>query len=174
MGTIFGEAEEVGKIAEPLIANFHPELGSARFRFLFRDKATKKGGKTVMGTVKKMSDLMIYLIEVDFLMEIPLDVWNPLDDTKRTALIDHLLERCTGEEDEKTGTMKWSVRVPDVHEFNSILQRYGAWTEELSQFATVAKTLQLDFMTEDAGESETADVAGLEGAEDFVEGLLAP
>lgn len=157
MGTVYGEAEEVGKIAEHLISNYHPELASARFRFLFKDKASKKGGRPVMGSIKKMSDQMLYLIEVDFLMEVPLEVWNELDNTKRTALVDHLLERCTGEESEESGEMKWSVREPDVHEFNSILRRYGAWTDELTQFATVVKSLDFNFMTEE--QEDSSDVA---------------
>lgn len=147
MSTMYGEAEEAEKIAQNLIANFHPELATARFRYLFKEKASKKGGKPVMGSVKKMSDLMVYLINVDFMVEVPLDIWNDLDNTKRTALVDHLLERCSGEEDEETGDMKWSVREPDVHEFSSILRRYGAWTNELAEFSSVAKELSLDFMT---------------------------
>jgi hypothetical protein len=149
MSTLYGEAEEAEKIAQNLIANFHPELATARFRFLFKEKASKKGGKPVMGSVKKMSDLMIYLINVDFMVEVPLEIWNDLDNTKRTALVDHLLERCSGEEDEETGDMKWKVREPDVHEFSSILRRYGAWTNELAEFSSVAKELSLDFMTEE-------------------------
>jgi len=162
MGTVYGEAEEVEKIASRLIANYHPELASARFRFLFKDKASKKGGRPVMGTINKMSDKMLYLIEVDFLMEVPLEIWQGLDNTKRSALVDHLLERCTGEESEESGEMKWSVREPDVHEFNSILRRYGAWTDELSQFATVAKSLDFGFMTEEQEDSS-------EVAEDLIQ-----
>jgi hypothetical protein len=107
-----------------------------------------------MGSVKKMSDLMTYLINVDFMVEVPLEIWNDLDNTKRTALVDHLLERCSGEEDEdeETGDMKWKVREPDVHEFSSILRRYGAWTNELAEFSSVAKELSLEFMTEEEPE----------------------
>lgn len=154
MAMMYGEAEEAEKIANHLIATYHPELATARFRYLFKEKASKKGGKPVMGSVKKMSDLMIYLINVDFMVEIPLDIWNELDNTKRTALVDHLLERCSGEEDEETGEMKWKVREPDVHEFSSILRRYGAWTNELAEFSSVAKELSLDFMTDEQEESE--------------------
>lgn len=154
MATLYGEAEEVEKIANNLIANYHPNLASARFRFLFKDKAGKKGGKPVMGTVKKMSDLMVYLVDVDFMMEIPTEIWNELDNTKRTALVDHLLERCTGEESEENGEMKWGVREPDVHEFNSILRRYGAWTTELEEFSSVAKSMDFGFMTDEESNNE--------------------
>ena len=154
MSNVYGEGEEVANIANDLISTYHPELATAKFRFILKEKASKKGGRPVMGSVKKMSDLMVYLIEADFLMEVPLEIWNSLDHTKRTALVDHLLERCTGEEDEETGEMKWKVREPDVHEFNSILRRYGAWNNDLAEFSSVAKTLNLEFMTEDEGESD--------------------
>jgi len=173
MGTVYGEAEEVSQIAEKLIANYHPELASARFRFLFKDKTSKKGGKVVMGSVKRMSDLMMYLIEADFLVEVPDEIWRGLDNTRRNALIDHLLERCTGEESTEEGgggAMKWKVRDPDVHEFSSIMRRYGAWTDELSLFASVAKSLDLDFMTEGDDEEENEDEEVSE--EDLVQGLI--
>jgi hypothetical protein len=155
MAMMYGEAEEAEKIANNLVGTYHPELATARFRYIFKEKASKKGNKPVMGSVKKMSDLMVYLINVDFMVEIPLDIWNELDNTKRTALVDHLLERCSGEEDEESGEMKWKVREPDVHEFSSILRRYGAWTTELAEFSSIAKSLDLDFMTDEAEETET-------------------
>lgn len=151
MAQTYEEAQSVESIANKLIGTHHPELAEAKFRYIFKEKCSKKGGKPVLGTVKKMSDLQKFLItgEPDFLMEIPLDVWNELDVSRRTALVDHLLERCTGEEDEQTAEMKWKTREPDVYEFSSILRRHGAWTEDLSNFASVAQSLDLSFMTEE-------------------------
>lgn len=141
MTTIYGEAEELQAIAEDLISNYHPELATAKFRFLLKDKASKKNGKPVLGSVKKTSDLIFYLSDAHFIVEVPLEIWNTLDNHKRTALVDHLLERCTGTENEETGEMKWSTRDPDVHEFASILRRYGAWTDTLIEFSSVAREL---------------------------------
>jgi len=155
MPQTYENAEAVETIANQLIGTYHPELATAKFRYLFKEKAGKKGGKAVLGTVKKMSDLMVFLIDAQFLMEIPLDVWNEMDAQKRTALVDHLLERCTGEEDEQTAEMKWSTREPDVHEFSSILRRHGAWTEDLSGFVSVAQTVDLSFMTAAEGEEDS-------------------
>jgi hypothetical protein len=154
MPQIYEEADPVKELANRLIGTYHPELATAKIRYLFKEKASKKGGRVVHGTVKKMSDLMNYLIDVDFLVEVPIDLWNELENQKRVALVDHLLERCTGEEDEQTAEMKWSVREPDVNEFSSILRRHGAWTEELSGFVSVAKTLDLGFMTESEEENQ--------------------
>ena len=153
MAQTYENAEGVEAIAKSLM-NYHPDLVEARFRFVFKEKAGKKGGKTVYGTVKKCSDLMVFLIDADFLMEVALDTWNPLDAQKRTALVDHLLERCYGEEDEESGETTWKMREPDVQEFSTILRRHGAWNDDLQKFVEVAVTLDLSFMTATATEAE--------------------
>jgi len=161
MGQTYENAEGVESIASQLIPAHHPELATARFRYVFKEKAGKKGGKVVYGTVKKCSDLMIFLIESDYLIEVALDAWNPLDGPKRTALVDHLLERCFGEEDEETGDMKWKLREPDVQEFSTILRRHGAWNDDLVNFVSVANTLDLSYMTAgvDAQQTQTTGAA---------------
>jgi hypothetical protein len=150
MPRIYADAESVEKQAKSLITHFHPELASARFKYVFVDKASMKNGKPVRGKVRRISGVLEYLIEVDFLMEVALDCWNESPDAQRKALIDHLLECCIGEEDEKDGTMKWSVREPDVMEFSAILRRHGAWNDDLAAFATIAKTINIDALVEQA------------------------
>jgi len=164
MAQNYEEAQAVESIADSLIGTHHPELAEAKFRYIFKEKCSKRRGKTVLGTVKKLGELQTFLIEgnPDFLMEIPLDVWNELDASRRTALVDHLLERCTGEEDEQTAEMKWKTREPDVYEFSSILRRHGAWTEDLSNFASVAQTLDLSFMTAENDEDNELQAAANE------------
>jgi hypothetical protein len=147
MGQTYENAEGVETIAQQLIGSHHPELATARFRFVFKEKAGKKGGKTVYGTVKKCSDLMIFLIGADYLMEVALDAWNPLDGAKRTALVDHLLERCLAEDDEESGETTFKLREPDVQEFSSILRRHGTWNDDLVNFVSVAQSLDLSYMT---------------------------
>lgn len=159
MAQTYENAEAVEAIATSLIGTHHPELAEARFRYIFKETCSKRGGKTVLGSVKKMSARDVFLLDAEFLMEIPLDVWNALDASRRTALVDHLLERCTGEEDEQTSEMKWKTREPDVYEFSSILRRHGAWTEDLSNFASVAQTLDLSFMTDDTEEETELEVS---------------
>lgn len=150
----YENADGVEEVAKGLIASFHPHLATAKFRFIHKETAGKKGGKVVYGTVTKMSDKMKFLIDADFLVEVPLDQWNPMVVSTRTALVDHLLERCVGVEDEKTGAMAWSTREPDVHEFASILKRHGAWTPELAGFVSVGQEIDLSFLTNDAVEEQ--------------------
>jgi len=136
---LFGDSEAAEQIASKLIPKFHPELAHARFRYICRSKASKRGGNPVAGNVYKMSGKFEHLVQTDFVLEVALDVWNPLNPNQRVALIDHLLTRCVGVEDEKTGEMKWSIRPPEVQEFPEVAERNGQWNEGLVE---IAKCLQ--------------------------------
>lgn len=154
MATEYCDGESIKSIAERIIATHHPELALAQIKYVFRDSATKKGGRTVHGSVKKLAPLWKYITECDFLMEVALESWNVMQEATRFALVDHLLERCTGEEvesedDDTPSGMKWKLREPDVHEFANILRRHGAWNEDLAGFVSVAQSINLSFMTAD-------------------------
>lgn len=144
MAKEYGPAESVEEIALRLIPTYHPELATARIVYIFVDKASKKAGRSVLGKARKISGALEFLLEQDFLIEVAMDSWNELTERQRNALVDHLLETCTGEEDEKTGDMKWAMREADVKEFTSILNRHGAWTDELSGMVEVAQRLNLE------------------------------
>lgn len=146
MPKVYGIAESVETIAKSLISTYHPELATAEIKYVFVDKGSMKGDRPVYGKVRKFSGSMEFLLNANFMVEIGLDHWNELSPRQRTALVDHLLECCTGEEDEEDpgAPMKWKVREPDVQEFRTILQRHGAWTEDLSGFVSVAQRLNTD------------------------------
>lgn len=159
MAKTYGDAESVQELAERLIPKYHGELAEARIRYIFVDEASKKSGNPIPGKVRKISGALEFLLGIDFLIEVALDVWNDLTPQQRTALVDHLLERCHGEEDEKNGgAMKWQVRDPDVAEFQSILQRHGAWNENLTGFVSIAKHVQIDSLVDDVVSSVADDV----------------
>jgi hypothetical protein len=137
-------------MASGLIPMYHPELATARFRYVFVDRASMKNGKPVRGKVRRISGVFDFLLEADFMMEVALDQWNELRDNQRQALVDHLLEACTGEEDENDGgAMKWGVREPDVQEFAAILRRHGAWNEDLAAFTVIAKEIDVDSLVQE-------------------------
>lgn len=161
--------DTVGSIAGGLIPNYHPELSTARMNYVFVSEASKKGGIELLGRVKKVSGFLEWVLESDFLIEIPMDKWNELEEHQRTALIDHLLERCTGEEDEKTGEMRWRLREPDVQEFSSILDRHGAWNNQLAGFVSVAKRVNIDGFIEE--EVEDLNSETVEETEEIEQGL---
>ena len=86
-----------------------------------------------------------------------LDQWNGLEEGQRKALVDHLLEYCSGEADEETGEMKWTVREPDVREFSTILSRHGAWNEGLVGFIQVAHTIRIAERVEEVVDDISAE-----------------
>jgi len=149
---LYGGFDAVREIAMKLISKHYHEIASAHFLFVSRSKAAKSGGRLVPGKVSKVSPLWRYLSscalakqehngtiiddelpEPDFIMEVALDVWNGMSQQQRVALIDHLLARCVGVEDEKTGTMKYSIRPPQVQEFPEVAERNGTWNEDLTE-----------------------------------------
>lgn len=170
MPKTYSEAESVNAISGGLISNYHPELATARLRYIFVDKASAKGGVDVLGKTRKISGPLEYLLELDFLVEIAEDKWVELSQEQRVALVDHLLERCTGEEDEKSGEMKWKIREPDVQEFASILRRHGAWNDQLTGFVSVAQEIQVDTIAREEAGVETAEE---ESEQESVEDLLS-
>jgi hypothetical protein len=155
MPKIYGTAENVETIAKTLIPMYHPELASARMTWVFVDVGSKKNGKPVYGKVRKVSGILEYLLASDFIFEIAMDSWNELTEHQRHALLDHLLERCTGEESEKDGSMSWKMREPDVQEFAAVLRRQGAWHEDLNTFASVAKQINIEEIANEVSEEVT-------------------
>ncbi len=143
MSKTYTEAETVQNIAASLIPTQHPELGGARINYLFIDQTPKKGGREVAGKASKVSGRWEHLTELDFIIEVAEEPWDEMDEQQRQALVDHLLETCTGEEQED-GSMKWSIREPDVQEFSTILQRHGVWNESLSSFVQVAQQIDIE------------------------------
>lgn len=154
MAKIYGLAETVEEIAKSILPSYHPELATARIGYIFVDKASQKNGRPTLGKARKISGALEFLLEKDFLIEVALDQWNPASEQKRHALVDHLLECCTGEEDDETGEMKWKVREPDVREFSSILHRHGAWTDELTGMVQVAQQLNLEARVQEVADSQ--------------------
>jgi hypothetical protein len=158
MAKEFSEAETVAQIANGLIPNYHPELATAKILYIFVSKASTKNGQEVWGKAKKLSGLFEWYAERDFLIEVAKDKWDGLNANERTALVDHLLERCTGEEDEENGgAMKWKMRDPEVQEFATILQRYGAWHKGLNSFISIAKSVKLDEIIAEEAEIDLSE-----------------
>lgn len=128
---LFDSFETVERMAKDLISNYHPHLTEARIKYICRNRAARRGGNLVPGNVYKMSGKFEYLVGHDFVVEVALEVWNDLSPNQRTALIDHLLSRCVGEEDEEDGSTKWRLIPPEVQEFPEVAERHGRWNDGL-------------------------------------------
>ena len=110
---IWKAATEIQDKVKSLVANHHPDLILVvdEIVVLFREKATKKGGKVILGTSKKAPAILNILadIECKFIIELAADEWTLLSDGERTALLDHHLCSFQVEEDPKSGEVKYFI-----------------------------------------------------------------
>lgn len=128
---LFDTFESAEQRALKLIPRFHHHLATAKIKYICRNRAAKRAGVPVPGNVYKMSGKFEFLTGYNFIIEIALEVWNDYNEQQRIALVDHLLTRCTGEEREDDGEIKWKVRPPEVQEFPEVAERNGQWNESL-------------------------------------------
>lgn len=138
---LIGDCDTAEEIALKLIPKYHHEIASAKIKFGCRNRASKVAGEKIPGNVAKASpaDRWLAKEDVDFKLVVALDVWNELESRQRYALIDHLLSRCVGVEDETTGEMKYSIRPPQVQEFPEIVERHGKWNDGLAEMGQCMK-----------------------------------
>lgn len=119
------------------VANWHPELADIidRIMTVFREPAQKSGGRVVLGNARKASPMLKAVgkqfAQTDFIfvLEIAAEEWQHLDDTKRLALIDHLLCSCKAEEAEDDSEIKYSIAKPDIQMFSANVGRFGVWVD---------------------------------------------
>ena len=113
-----------------LIATRHPRLATVdeRIAILFKEKASKSGGRVVMGKATKASTQMQTLGKAKyvFIITIPGDVWLEMQDKprEREALLDHCLCACGVTESEE-GVDSYRILRPDVQLFSSNIREYG-------------------------------------------------
>jgi hypothetical protein len=146
----FKPAPEVKRIADVLIAKYHPHLLDPSVRMYYRwvEKAPKKNGKTVYGRASKVDGLALSLVDHDgpcFCIVISKDRWFMLSPAQRDALVDHQLCHCGLSEDNEPRAEMWPH---DLEEFRQIVQRHGLWLEDVE---AMAKTMSL-FNDYDLGE----------------------
>jgi len=157
MPRTFEAADNVESIAQGLIPNYHAELATARILYVFSSDCWTKNGRELWGKVQKFSGFNEWAIEKDFVVMVALEKWNDLTEPQRTALVDHLLSGCTGEEDEDTGEYKWKMRDPEVQEFTDVLFRHGVWHEGLRDFVLQAKKVNIEDIVEEEAEVDLTE-----------------
>jgi hypothetical protein len=125
-----GADSGVPEIMKGLLGH-HPDLVLVEdeIAVVFREKASKRGGKVVLGNAKKAPGLVGVLGDTDykFVLELAYDEWSTLTGKQKTGLIDHMLCACGVEENPQTGNMKCFIRTPDVAYFWDELDRQGDW-----------------------------------------------
>lgn len=152
-------SDEVRKVAEPLIKNFHSHLNGLTIVYLFQNKRDKRTGaaiaprskgKALLGQAKLVTGLSAFLvsgatrtdgdeIEPFFVLLITKFTWDKMKAAQRQALVDH--ELCHMGIDDDSGR---PVILPhDVTEFNAIVRRHGLWSDDVQLFFKSAKQMPL-------------------------------
>ena len=129
-----------------------------RIDYLMTNEGVFKAGKTVIGAVHlptvqgRLKSLFEQLLAAhlgglpDFLMVIDAVWWDEASPIDREALVWH--ERCHVQQEidkygelkfDQDGNPKYALRDHDVAAFNSEVERYGAWSDDLQQFLAAAR-----------------------------------
>ena len=131
MSTKWKASPELHLQLQEVIANHHPHLSGIfdDIVIIFKEKCSKRGGVSILGTTSKAPSILSVLGEqaYAFVIELGADEWNNLNLEQRNALLDHQLCFIKGEEDEKTGDMKYYLTTPDVYYFSEEVERHGNW-----------------------------------------------
>lgn len=133
----FDPADAVEKIAKKLIPKYHSHLVNAKIAYLFKSKSIKSKGVEVAATAEKISKKHQALSGYHFLITTAFPTWKDLSDKQKLAVVDHELEHCFVEDDDKTGETKYSILPHDVEEFGLIIKRHGLYTTNLVRIGRV-------------------------------------
>ena len=129
--------DQVQETIRNLIGQAHPHLVDIcdDIIVIFKEKASRKGGRPVLGKTSKAPALLSLLgeREYQFVIELAADTWNQLDEVQKNSLLDHQLCFIGGEEDQKSGEMKYHMNAPDISYFSSEVERNGHWRPDLSE-----------------------------------------
>ena len=157
----FDPAEDVEKIAKKLIPKYHSHLASCSIAYLFKNKPMKSRGREVCATAEKVSKKNHALCGYHFIITVAYPTWKDLSEDVKRAVVDHELEHCFVEDDEKTGEPKYSILPHDVEEFGSIIRRHGLYTTNLVRIGHVVEDalegLSKDVVVKRVGEADDVE-----------------
>lgn len=146
----YGPAPEVAEMARPLIEEHHPDLRDVPIVYVFRSRATAKGGRKVLAKARVVKGLHAFLPALAsgdltphsefgydfFCMEVAADAWYDLTDSQRVALVDHELCHFAVAYDDEDNTRSLWIRAHDVEEFIEVARRHGQWEAGLQALVT--------------------------------------
>jgi hypothetical protein len=133
----YDPATDVEKLALTLIPKYHSHLVNCKIAYLYKNKPIKSKGRDVAATAEKVSAKSHALSGFDFLIVIAFPTYRALDPALQLAVLDHELEHCWVEENEKTGKAKCVILPHDVEEFSQIVLRHGLYTTSLLKLGNV-------------------------------------
>jgi len=130
-GEMWKAKPEIMDMMKQLVAKHQPDLALVvdEIAIVFQEKAGKKAGTVMLGSVQTANPLLNVLSGEDykFIIKLPADEWQDLTDKQREALLFHFLCGCRVIEDAESGDIKCSVGPPDVDYYYDELDLYGDW-----------------------------------------------
>lgn len=154
----FYKAEEVEKLAKPIVRENHDHLiaNQVRIEYWFRDDVPLADGRERWGEAKKITGFNARVAgcedgESMFAILISQPIWDKMNERSRRALIDHELMHCGVEEipEKKGGGIRLYIIPHDFEGFKSEFLRHGLWREDAKE---MRDALQLAFKFETTGE----------------------
>jgi len=135
----------IDKVRTKYLQHFTPEqhgsIEKAKFVGIFRFPEKSRGGKTVFGSARKVSDKERIFVDADFIIEVWKDFWTngstTPEEKEKEALIFHELKHCVYKEkvDKKTGNITYMPKLVP-HDFEGFIKEYelfGDWTGDLPE-----------------------------------------
>lgn len=149
-------------IAERLLdlpEHAHLREYEAEIEWLLRADPVVRAGRQVLGTCYLptvqggLKDFFQWMVErlfgriPHFLIILDQDYWRAASPRLREILVYHELCHAVQAVDkfgsprfDKDGAPMWALRGHDVEEFTSVVQRYGAWNDDIERFVAAANT----------------------------------
>ena len=109
------------------VIQYHPHLECKLIIFLFK-KTMKYGGTAQICSKQIKAILDIYDTDADFIVCLNWQNWIQLSTLQKKALLDHELEHCKYDADDKPITIDH-----DLEEFACIVERHGLWSPGLQR-----------------------------------------
>ncbi len=151
MGKFRKASDEVVKIAEYMINQYHESLKDARVGLLFRDEAPVTDGRVTLGQAKKINEDMKPYVQYDFVIWVAEDYWYQLTEKQKQALIDHELCHCY------FAGRRATMQPHDINEFACILERHGVWYPEFLSPKRYERAFQAALFKDVVGTVEAVD-----------------
>lgn len=147
MADLWYAGKDVINDAKELLGQYHPEVATANFSFVFKDKAsTAEIEAGIVATAKKVSPLYKLLSkdDLDFVVVIAKPLWDELSLDEQKAHLDSALCSCSAKIDEdgefkldENGNAIFCLRQYDLQGHSEVLARYG-----VDAFSSVGERLK--------------------------------
>jgi hypothetical protein len=135
MSELWDASGAVKDTIEDLLGKHHPEVATASFGYVFKDKAAQAEVEAgIVAMAKKVPPIYKLLTkgDLDFIVVIAKDMWDELEPEEQEAHLDSALCSCSAKLDEHgdfkvdaAGNPIYCLRAFDLQGHSEVLARYG-------------------------------------------------